>query len=674
MNEDKLCRKYIDIFYACNIGNKEAIQKFLDSEHSNLQEVLTMKDRRGKTLLHLAVATKNVDIAHMILTYIEKCTLNPSKILNIIGSQDTSGKTVLHEICKISTIRYEFVAIAQEIIELARMLNILENILQIRDHQKMTAFMVGFQEGNVVMVGILLTEIQEPELIKELIVGKSEDMQYDVFDIAMEANFCHIECLKILSQKLVSVSSLSFWDMFMLDTKEKHYDALTRASDAVVKWIISYVVDEENKLIEQNNDNTICNITDGSFAQTFLLSEYKVRDSTCETGKSDTTILEHFQHVGKGHLLLPIFNLHHEKFAPHHESSRLHKYILFETNGERYQRMCTQNNAQQHRDQIKSAIQLMPILPNAVEDERKSTNRQSLLRVMAESECVDLIKHPYTQGYLKRFWYGIGRKYMYFHFFFYVALVVFLVVSVAHRQKFYSQPSYFSCTENNSSVIKPKIDRTIIPFHPNSQITRLLIFLGCLVPSILLLIMEGLQAIAQPHAYWNVVHNYIDILIFVCSPIASAFCVFDEMGATHMDTLVFAQIPLLLLVMWNGAWMFSKTPDWTPPKEESFWTRRCWRIVRSVRLNFMMMLRVGENVVKFLPILFYIGFSFAVAFHYLFPCAQIFSNLGHSVMKIFVMSIGEIDFVDTFQENIESDKSSTMQVYSLMIMMIIIFV
>ena len=74
-------------------------------------------------------------------------------------------------------------------------------------------------------------------------------------------------------------------------------------------------------LIEEADDGTkIYNMTADSFAHNFLVSTYTIKDSTCKLGESDVTILEHFQSVGKGYLLVPIFNLHHEKFTSPNES------------------------------------------------------------------------------------------------------------------------------------------------------------------------------------------------------------------------------------------------------------------------------------------------------------------------------------------------------------------
>ncbi len=269
---------------------------------------------------------------------------------------------------------------------------------------------------------------------------------------------------------------------------------------------------------------------------------------------------------------------------------------------------------------------------------REQTN-SSLLTVIGKANCLELVRHEYTQCYLNIWWKRYGRYLFYSSFFTYMCLLLSLTAFVATHD--YSYDTNRTSTDH-------------IRFHStNAAVTNAFQVL-LLVFAILSLVFEGLQIAAKGWFYWKLFENYADLTIVACSFILAIGSLITEYANWHHQLGT-----AIMTVAWiNGAWLMTKVPSFAHPH------------LQEISMRFIMLFRVIRNVCIFLPVFSIFVLTFALAFQSLFQIKKPFNHLGYAMMKTMAMTIGELEFDDIF---FNDDRSETPPFYTISCFIFVLF-
>ena len=246
----------------------------------------------------------------------------------------------------------------------------------------------------------------------------------------------------------------------------------------------------------------------------------------------------------------------------------------------------------------------------------------NFLTVIGKAQCLNLVKHGYTQCYLNGCWKFPGRYFFYGSLFLYVVMLLSLTGFTVNHE--FQSESYNGTT-------------TIVLFAQDAlfvKVTQALLISF----TVLNLVYEGLQIAAKRQYYLKSPDNIVDLSIcFGCAIVGIAPLTSEYKNWHHqLGTCV-------MTIAWiNAAWMMTKIPSFAHP------------YLQKLSLHFNMLFRVIQNVCIFLPVFALFTLTFALAFQNLFETQEPFSHVGYAIMKTIAMTIGEFDFGDIFfSEGIE---------------------
>ncbi len=231
------------------------------------------------------------------------------------------------------------------------------------------------------------------------------------------------------------------------------------------------------------------------------------------------------------------------------------------------------------------------------------------LTVIGEAGNLAIIKHPYICTQVQICWTYFGRYIFYLNLGLYILFMLLLMIFFATHQ----------VNSNTEGLEFPSRSPVL------SEFSRY----GAIILAICGLIFEGVQIKTKMHHYFNIytqAENYIDLLLFVCTPVVLIMpLIVDYNEHIHWFGCV-----LITIAGIRAAWMLTHVN------------------VLGIGHGFRMLFSVVLKVARFSPILlFFIG-VFSVVFHNLLQNQEPFSHIGFSIMKIMAMSIGELEFKDSF--------------------------
>ncbi len=269
-----------------------------------------------------------------------------------------------------------------------------------------------------------------------------------------------------------------------------------------------------------------------------------------------------------------------------------------------------------------------------------SRRANSLLTTIADSDCLELIKHEYTQCYLSLCWRSYTRGFFLCNLFIYLMLLIWLTSLVTGHN--FDFPIVNGTVQTDS----------VIMYSSNSTIT---LVSQCLliVFSLLTLGNELLQMAAKRSEYWKTLDNYADMYVCITSLVLSISSLVTGYKMWHHQLGT-----VTMTITWiNGAWMMTKIPSVNKPwlQEASISSNHNRKWLEEVSLSFSMLFRVIRNVCLFLPVLAIFILAFALAFQSLFQNQIVFGNIGHAVIKTLAMTIGELEYGDVLFSDPDAD-------------------
>ncbi len=270
---------------------------------------------------------------------------------------------------------------------------------------------------------------------------------------------------------------------------------------------------------------------------------------------------------------------------------------------------------------------------------KKTAN--SLLSTLGELNCLAIINHEYVQSYLIKCWRSYGRYFFFSNFFLYFTLVLLLTSFVISHQevpdKHLSNITSNLTNGSGTSDItttgsdEPSYKQKMISTLPYAHEVSILIF----ITSVGLLTWEGLQFCAKRMDYWRSLENWADIVICIGPLVLTIACWINGYRSwNHVQWTA-----LVTLAWFKMAWLMTKIPKYTS------------RYLQLIGRKFLMLFKVMENVVKFLPVLILFTGIFAVAFYCLFSRDDEFNQFEYSILKTITLAIGEFEFRDLFLES-----------------------
>ncbi len=270
----------------------------------------------------------------------------------------------------------------------------------------------------------------------------------------------------------------------------------------------------------------------------------------------------------------------------------------------------------------------------------REKSENSLLTAFGQENCLALINHNYTQCYLIKCWRSYGRYFFYTNFFLYLTFVLLLTTFViSHREensskehsRNYASQINVSGNVTDNSLHWPHYRHQMISSLSNSKAFAIMISLI----SILLLVWEGIQFAAKRTHYWNSKENVADMVVCVGVLVLAIGCSINGYCAwNHIQWTA-----LVILAWFKVAWLMTKIPKYTS------------RNLEVIGRKFLMLFKVMENVVKFLPVLILFTGTFSFGFYCLFSQDDEFNQFEYSTLKTITLAIGEFEFRDLFLES-----------------------
>ncbi len=234
------------------------------------------------------------------------------------------------------------------------------------------------------------------------------------------------------------------------------------------------------------------------------------------------------------------------------------------------------------------------------------------LRIIAETEKLALIQHPYIQMYVHLLWHYFARYPFYVYSMLYCVFFVFFVLFIIFPEKNVSGSMVLGSSQNSNGSLS------------NSQEEELSSDILYTVPTIafaiLGLIGEIWQLKIRGKMYFKRAENNLDLIIFPSALILASISLAASDSWSVIRSLGCILIAIATL---RAAFMFDSIP--------------------YVGVNFRLVLEFMHVVLKFIPVLLLFVIVFGVIFHALVDKQEPFPDYGHTFMKVLAMAVGELE-------------------------------
>ncbi|XP_077979567.1 transient receptor potential cation channel subfamily A member 1-like [Glandiceps talaboti] len=255
-------------------------------------------------------------------------------------------------------------------------------------------------------------------------------------------------------------------------------------------------------------------------------------------------------------------------------------------------------------------------------DNVDTKSRWSALMTMVECERESLLKHELCQQLLKSKWKRFAGYLFFVDFITYIAFLVLLTVYAA----------------SNPRILSPDIDGRGCPTNdsrfydsngnPLSQPQYLLV-IQCVISvfCIIQLLKEIFELFNQRLGYFLSCTNYVELLLYASSigfmnPISQKPC--DIQWEAGSVAIFLAWLVFILYV----------------------------RMFHFFGIYVVMFFTVLKSLIKAVILLILFVVAFGSSFSIILGREEAFANILDSILKVFVMTIGEIDYVDIFHSGI----------------------
>jgi len=194
------------------------------------------------------------------------------------------------------------------------------------------------------------------------------------------------------------------------------------------------------------------------------------------------------------------------------------------------------------------------------------------------------------------------------------------------------------------------------------------------VSCIILFLIEVFQFIAKGKSYFTYKSNWLDILITSSVIAVHVSSAARKCYGSSSQPLAVIETAVLCLMWFYGAWKIAIIPHIPPKSYKELYEkqpyshlpeclRRPWydvykfwlQAISKTSVNFMMFFEVLKSVCWYFPVLIYLCVIFTVGFLILNePRSGEFANFGHTIVTMFVMAMGEINYKARYHDNTDT--------------------
>ena len=598
--------------YTACVTSENMTKKILEKCPNYTNELLqAVTHQRKQNALHIACIGDHDEVVSTLLTSLKK---GHNDIMQI---QDEYGRTALHWTCIKG-----HKAMVKALLDAMKIYDkmVTAEMLLMQDWQERTVLHLASSEGHSDIVLFLLASLEDfgEDVMREglqKIIQMPDDGGQTAFDLAQRGGYT-----KVLSS-LLDAGLMTLQNYSLQNVKK----ALMLQNDNTESWkfVLSGIL---NKIKEIENDK--------KRLQWRVGQENGDDEQRAKLERTKKKLEEPYKLVLK---YLPKIAAEKKKFGKsfyHNEDlNSLHiemldmcqKYYMNEKWNSKLSKMfCTlcikleldttldNNNEENQNDAINEENQ------NDEKKAKKKKYNQILpyskvaplhpLTVIGESGNLAIIKHPYIRTLVDAYWSYFARYIFGINLVLYVLFMFFMI-------------TFFT-------TYRVKSDGGVIEFSSNIPVLTEVSRYGAIVLALFGLIFEGMQIKTKTTYYFRQIENVADLILFLCTLVVmviTQILSYDE--PVHWFGCI-----LIVIAGIRAAWMFTHV------------------YTLGIGHGFRMLFSVLLKVARFSPILLFFIVIFSIIFHNLLQNQEPFSHVGFSIMKIMAMSIGELDFADSFFE------------------------
>ncbi len=270
------------------------------------------------------------------------------------------------------------------------------------------------------------------------------------------------------------------------------------------------------------------------------------------------------------------------------------------------------------------------------------------LTAIAESNHLSLIKHPYIATYVNACWVSSARYIFYTNVALYLLYLIFTVTFfTTHTFDVHGSATFTKLNLNHNTT-----NETDLPnaewLTVNQSVDELKDLIGsqngevdlvskvpvltecsrfgAIILSIVGLLFEALQISTKRKYYLKQLENVTDVFLFISTLLTLTL----TLANTYDKYIHGFGCILIVCAGLRGAWMFTHLH------------------FMKIGSGFSMLFGVFGKVIQFSPILAFFIMLFSVVHSNLLQNQEPFTHIGFSLMKTMAMTVGELDFTDTF--------------------------
>ena len=618
---------------ACHDGDKSAAESIMVAAYevqkhkqASMLSIFHDADSEGKQVLHIACSRGDVEILSCILHHLWKMGARNADVtqhyidesdddyvsIQCMRDKDNKGRTAFHKCCQLGN--YRLVQMMCDAIP-KHDHDLMTFILCNQDNKKTSPLSSALENCHHKTVkAIIAMAVKVKCLRKMLLECKNSDktLLHQACTCTCKYKPEQVLCLEVVLKKAFEYDDPSVFRDLYLSSDEYGRTFLYYLNDSsqdVIQSLLRWAIHSDHQHSARDKQQSICyqllhrdsrldsSDTCGAFvsADSATIAKIYTEEAHAKSSNAGVTALEYIQ----------------QKQDPTLSTTISRLGTIFD----------------HYHDNMKSDDVRMQQPSDFVLFETKREDGERLLRSMCDLNCLHLIQHEYTQQYLHACWEKYGRYFFFTNMILYTMVLLMLTTFVvSHR--------FDVNGTSNTDLAFTKASWT----HPVAIV--LILF------SLLTLVYEILQMIAKRYRYFSEIHNYVDLIVCLtslCLPISSLLIHYN-MWQHRIGAIV------MCLAWVNATWMITRVPS----KDDKL----SGKILRKIILVFNMLFHVMRRGCLVLPVFAILTLTFALCFHTLFQTQEPFSNIGNSLLRTIGMTIGELDMVNMFFLDSESESLS----------------
>ncbi len=601
---------------AAQRGSHECITKVMTNIPRQTKErVIFQQDNEMKTALHFACREGKSECVKAILVNLAN---DEKQHLKLIKVGDATGNTALHEACNkgdSDCVR----AIFQDLCESQR-----SDVLRATNKEGSTALHDACNKGDPDCVDAILQNL--PDSQRQEIVQLSN--QYGRTALYSACWSGSTLCIKKLLDSLPANQKLE-----MLKKSDKRYGftalhaAFYNKHVPVIKLLLDYIPTESL--------DTLLSIEDKQGMDPIAISDKECKNAAIAhlwskiEGKreKDPSLVSH---KNAANPLLPTII----RIMSKRDKFNLSSFHYSDNKEKNVKILDSCMNTSENIDQ-----ELEKCFPAFSEYQQKNTQfpivcRAHPLKVISETKDIVLIKHPYIQLYVDTCWKAFIRKVLFGYIGIYLLFFAIYCSFVLGHQ---FEKSKVTTHTNETPSENPQTIFTVLQMEGSYILPRFyeeLFRWLTIILSVLSLLLELFQMKTKGISYflphngdWLCIENYADLAITIKAILVTTLSL--KIGYNWWIHII-GCLSLIIGTL-RASWTLTNVP--------------------VIGEKYFMLLSGIWNVLKFTPVLVPFLLIFALLFQNIMCYQDPFQTVWLSFLKTMILSIGEIEFKDTFPGN-----------------------